>query len=135
MNLAGLTRIELGYGFVLAAAAGALVLALGLAERRRGFAIASALGGSARHLRSFVVAEAAVLVAGGLLAGGLAGWLLSQMLVKVLTGVFDPPPESLTVPWTYLAAVASTLVVVIVVVATTTSRLARRAPLTVLREL
>ena len=25
------------------------------------------------------------------------------MLVKVLNGVFDPPPESLAVPWTYLA--------------------------------
>ncbi|NRI69153.1 FtsX-like permease family protein [Rhodococcus sp. MS16] len=135
VNLAGLTRIELGYGFILAAAAGALVLALGLAERRRSFAIASALGGSARQLRSFVVAEAGVLIVGGLLAGGLTGWMLSQMLVRVLTGVFDPPPTSLTVPWTYLAAVGSTLVVVIVIVATTTSYLARRAPLTVLREL
>ena len=135
VNLAGLTRIELGYGFVLAAASGALVLALGLAERRRGFAIASALGGSARQLRSFVVAEAGVLIVGGLLAGSLTGWVLSQMLVKVLTGVFDPPPTSLTVPWAYLAAVGSTLVVVIVIVAATTSHLARRAPLTALREL
>ncbi|ORC22387.1 FtsX-like permease family protein [Rhodococcus qingshengii] len=135
VNLAGLTRIELGYGFVLAAAAGALVLALGLAERRRGFAIASALGGSARQLRSFVVAEAGVLIVGGLLAGSLTGWVLSEMLVTVLTGVFDPPPTSLTVPWTYLAAVGSTLVVVVVVVAATTSHLARRAPLTALREL
>lgn len=135
VNLDGLTQIELGYGFVLAAAAGALVLALGLAERRRGFAIASALGGSARQLRWFVVAEAGVLVVGGLLVGSLTGWALSQMLVTVLTGVFDPPPTSLTVPWTYLAAVGSTLVVVVVVVAATTSHLAHRAPLTALREL
>lgn len=135
VNLAGLTRIELGYGVVVAAAAGALVLALGLAERRRGFAIASALGAQPRHLRAFVVAEAAVLVVGGLAAGGLLGAVLSQMLVKILTGVFDPPPESLTVPWGYLGAVTATVVVVTAVVATTTSRIARRSPLTVLREL
>ncbi|MER8386576.1 hypothetical protein NKH14_13820 [Mesorhizobium sp. M1380] len=27
------------------------------------------------------------------------------MLVKLLTGVFDPPPESLSVPWAYLGVV------------------------------
>ena len=31
---------------------------------------------------------------------------LSQLLVKVLTGVFDPPPDSLAVPWLYLGAIA-----------------------------
>ena len=29
------------------------------------------------------------------------------MLVKVLTGVFDPPPDALAVPWGYLAALAA----------------------------
>ncbi|MCA1695691.1 MAG: hypothetical protein LC749_13725 [Actinobacteria bacterium] len=29
------------------------------------------------------------------------------MLVKVLAGVFDPPPAALAVPWAYLGAVAS----------------------------
>jgi putative ABC transport system permease protein len=24
------------------------------------------------------------------------------MLIKLLTGVFDPPPESLTIPWLYI---------------------------------
>ena len=28
------------------------------------------------------------------------------MLVKALTGVFDPPPEVLSVPWLYLSALA-----------------------------
>ncbi|MCY4671004.1 MAG: hypothetical protein OXC29_23835, partial [Rhodococcus sp.] len=69
------------------------------------------------------------------LAASLTGGVLSEMLATGLPGVFDPPPTSLTVPWTYLAAVGSTLVVVVVVVAATTSHLARRAPLTALREL
>ena len=31
-----------------------------------------------------------------------AGWALFQVLVAVLTGVFDPPPAGITVPWLYL---------------------------------
>ena len=92
VNLAGLTRIELGFGLVLAAASGALVLTLGLAERRRSFVIAHALGATRRHLRSFVLAEAAILITCGLTAGAVLGAALSRMLVSVLTGVFDPPP-------------------------------------------
>ena len=41
-----------------------------------------------------------------LAAGVVGGWLLSAMLVKVLTGVFDPPPPHLFIPWAYLAALA-----------------------------
>jgi putative ABC transport system permease protein len=135
VNLAGLTRIELGFGLVLAAASGALVFALGLTERRRSFVIANALGATRRHLRSFVLAEAAILVACGLTAGAVLGWALSQMLVTVLTGVFDPPPTALTAPWIYLAATAAAIIVAIGAVSATTIRLARRSPLTVLGEL
>ena len=71
VNLTGLTRIELGFGLCLAAASGGLVLALGLTERRRGFVIANALGATRRQLRSFVLAEAAILVACGLTAGAV----------------------------------------------------------------
>ena len=34
----------------------------------------------------------------------LSGWALSFIIVKILTGVFDPPPPHLFVPWAYLAA-------------------------------
>jgi putative ABC transport system permease protein len=135
VSLAGLTRIELGFGLVLAAAAGGLVQALGLAERRRSFAIATALGATRRQQRSLVLAEAAILITCGLAAGAVLGWALSGMLVGVLTGVFDPPPTALAVPWTYLAATAVTIVVAIGAVSAATVRLARRTPLTVLGEL
>jgi putative ABC transport system permease protein len=104
VDLAGLTRIELGFALVLAAAATGLVLAIGLAERRRTLAVAAALGAGPRQLAAFVWSEAAAVTLGGLAAGTVAGWLLSLMLVKVLTGVFDPPPAALAVPWAYLAA-------------------------------
>jgi putative ABC transport system permease protein len=135
VDLTGLRTIELAFGVVLAAAAGALVLALGLAERRRSFAIAAALGARARELRAFVTTEAAVLTVGGLVGGALIGWLLTVVLVKTLTGVFGPPPAALTVPWPYLATVVLVLLAAITAVTTATIRIARTPPTRVLREL
>jgi putative ABC transport system permease protein len=102
VDLAGLTRVELGFALALAATATGLTLWLGLAERRRTFAIASALGANARQLGAFVWAETGVVALAGLLAGTTIGWALSKVLVTVLNGVFDPPPSTLAVPWTYL---------------------------------
>ncbi|MGW4698872.1 FtsX-like permease family protein [Streptomyces sp. NPDC004285] len=110
VDLAGLTRIELGFAVLLAAASGGIVLALGLVERRRTFALATVLGATRHQLRGLVLAEAALLAVGGLAGGALIGWSLSRMLVTVLTGVFDPPPASLAIPWAYLAATAATAV-------------------------
>ena len=39
---------------------------------------------------------------GGLAGGALVAWGLSVMLVKVLTGVLDPPPSVIAVPVGYL---------------------------------
>jgi putative ABC transport system permease protein len=103
VDLGGLTRVELAFAVALAIAAGGLVTALALTERRRTFALAAALGATRRQLRGFVLAEAGVVVVLGTSAGALIGWALSQMLVRVLSGVFDPPPDALTVPWGYLA--------------------------------
>jgi putative ABC transport system permease protein len=35
----------------------------------------------------------------------LSGVAIAWTLVKLLTGVFDPPPEALSIPWTYLGIV------------------------------
>ena len=135
VDLSGLTRVELGFAIALAAAATGLVFALGFAERRRTFAIANALGAKPRQLGGFVWSEAAFVVVGGLLAGAIAGAALASMLTKVLTGVFDPPPAGLSVPWSYLATVAAVAVAAVVVAGVVTLRRARLGPLTVLREL
>jgi putative ABC transport system permease protein len=135
VDLAGLTRVELGFALALAAAATGLVLALGLAERRRTFAIVGALGARRRQLAAFVWAEAATTAVGGLLAGALAGWALSEMLVKVLTGVFDPPPTHLAVPWGYLGTVVGTAAAAITVAALLAARGARRPAIRTLRDL
>ncbi len=111
------------------------MLALGLAERRRTFAIASALGARPRQLGGFVWAEVAFVTVGGLLAGSVGAWALSHMLVKVLTGVFDPPPAALSVPWAYLAAVTGAAVVAAAASAMGAVRATHRPDMALLREL
>ncbi|MFJ9150934.1 FtsX-like permease family protein [Streptomyces sp. NPDC102270] len=135
VDLAGLTRVELAFAVLLAAGAGGLVLALGLAERRRSFAIATVLGAKSGQLRGMVLTEALLLAAGGLAGGALIGWALSEMLVKVLTGVFDPPPASLSVPGGYLALTAGAAVVAVLAAALNGIRSAGRPAVEELRDL
>jgi len=107
VDLAGLTRIELGFALILAIAGGGLVLGLGLAERRRDMAIVAALGAGRNQLRALVQVDAAVVTLAALATGIIGGGILAQILVKVLTGVFDPPPASLSIPVPYLLVVTA----------------------------
>ena len=131
----GLTKVELAFALVLAAASAGLALALGLHERRRTFAIAGALGARARQLGAFVWCESAFVTAGGLLLGALTAAALSEMLVKVLTGVFDPPPDSVAVPGRYLAGLVVLTVASVVVASATTLRSLQRPAIEELRDL
>jgi putative ABC transport system permease protein len=134
VDLAGLTKVELGFALVLSAAATGLVLVLGLAERRRTFAIVTALGARPRQLGGFVWSETVFVGVGGLLLGVLGGWALSRMLITVLTGVFDPAPTVLAVPWGYLGAVAATTTGAVVVAAVAVIRASRRPSMALLRD-
>jgi putative ABC transport system permease protein len=125
VDLNGLTRVELGFALALSAAATGLMLWLGLNERRRTYAIATALGANQRQLGSFVWAESAVVTGAGFAAGSIGAWALSNMLVKVLHGVFDPAPDHLSVPWTYLAGVAGVACASTIAAATAAIRSAR----------
>jgi putative ABC transport system permease protein len=104
VDLGNLTRLELAFALVIAAAAGGLVIGLGLAERRQAIAVATSLGATRRQVRRFGLAEPAFVLVVGTVCGLGSGWGLSYLLVKVLTGVFDPPPTTLTFPWLYLSA-------------------------------
>ncbi|AUA08593.1 FtsX-like permease family protein [Streptomyces sp. SID8382] len=135
VDLSGLTRIELAFAVLLAAGAGGIVLALGLAERRRTFAIATVLGATRRQLNGLVLSEAATLAAVGVTGGALIGWGLTEMLVKVLTGVFDPPPEAVAVPWPYLGLTLAAALAAIVGAALSGVRGSARPAVEELREL
>jgi len=125
VDLRGLTRVELGSALALAAAATGLTLWLGLSERRRTFAIATALGARPRHLRSFIWAEAGTVAIVGIAFGAVISIVVSWVLVKVLTGVFDPAPEHLAVPTAYLLTVFAIAVASTVAAAAAAVRMAR----------
>jgi len=135
VNLAGLTRLELAFAVLLAAGAGGLVLAIGLAERRRTMAIISVLGARRRQLQGLVMAEASVVAVGGLVGGAVISWGLTIMLVKVLTGVFDPPPSNIAVPAAYLTGTVLTVVIALAVAAGFSARTSTKPAVEELRDL
>lgn len=135
VDLAGLTRFELAFAVLIAGGAGGLVLALGLAERRRTFAIATVLGARRAQLRGLVMSEALAVLLGGVIGGALIAWALSGMLIKVLTGVFDPPPSAAAVPWPYLTVTAVVAVGAIVPSAAASAHGSTRPAVEELRDL
>jgi putative ABC transport system permease protein len=66
---------------------------------------------------------------------GRHGWALSLMLVKVLTGVFDPPPAHLAWPAGSPRALTLAAVAASVVAGRWCLRVTRRPDLTTLRDL
>jgi putative ABC transport system permease protein len=115
VDLRGLAQLELSFAVLMVTGASGLMLALGLAEQRRTFAILSALGAKPHQLGAFIWSEALLQFAAGISFGALTGVGLAWMLVKLLTGVFDPPPEHLEIPWGYLGGLMLLGVVSIVV--------------------
>ena len=103
VDLRGISRIEEVFVLLLAAAAMALFLTVGLAERRHELATMTALGASLRRAAAFLWSEAALVLVAALALAAVLGWLLAEMLVAMLQHVFDPPPDRLAVPWTFLA--------------------------------
>ena len=128
VELSGLTRVELAVALVLVVVATGLTLAVSFRERRRAFAIIGALGARRRQLGGFVWGESLYVTVGGLLCGVVGATGLSVMLVKILTGVFDPPPDVLAVPWGYLlGTLAAAAAAVVAAAAITISSLTRPA--------
>jgi putative ABC transport system permease protein len=95
------------------------IVALTLAERRRDFAVASAVGATPRAITAGVLAEAAALGLAGGIGGALAGIALSPQLVRTISNVVVEQATGIAVhahiSWTVVAsgiglgAVAATL--------------------------
>jgi putative ABC transport system permease protein len=133
VSLSGLTNIELAFGLMLIGAAAGLVVGLGFAERHRTYAILAALGASASQLGAFLRSEAALVAIAGLTFGTMTGLAIAWMLVALLAGVFDPPPETLIFPFGYLAIVMIGVAVVAASVAVAFERAHARADAAALR--
>jgi putative ABC transport system permease protein len=96
--------IELSFAILLITGASGLVLGLGMIERRRDFALLVAMGATPRQLGAFLWTEGVIILLAGMMLGFITGFGIAKMLIKVLTGVFDPPPQSLSIPSAYLIA-------------------------------
>jgi putative ABC transport system permease protein len=135
VDLRGLTSLELAFAILLVASATGLILALGLAERRRTFALLTALGAKSHQLGAFLWSEGVLIQVSGGLIGIVLGFGIAQMLVTLLTGVFDPPPETLAIPWLYLALMATAAVLSMVAAVLSTQMVSRRPTVETLRDL
>jgi putative ABC transport system permease protein len=135
VDLTGISHLEEVFAIVLVAAATGIFVLGAVAERRHEFATMTAIGASLRQVGAFVWSEVGmVLVAGSLLAAGL-GLLLAQMLVAMLTHVFDPPPDHLAIPWGFLALLYAVALLAGVAGSTIARRAIGRLPLgRILRE-
>jgi putative ABC transport system permease protein len=108
MDLRAITGVEVGFAIVLTAAASGLVLALGLFERRRTQTILWALGASPGLAARMLWVEGLAVLGMGVPVGLLLGSGVSAMLVVLLGGIFDPPPDAMVMPWSVAAVLAAT---------------------------
>jgi putative ABC transport system permease protein len=102
-NLAGLAKLTLGFGFLLAVASSVLALIVGLSQRRRSLVVLALLGATPRQRAGFLWTEARAMVVAGLVGGLVVGAVIAAELVKVLNGIFDPAPEHPAIPGGLLA--------------------------------
>lgn len=135
VNLSGLTRVELGFALALTTGAAGLVLAETLPERRRSHAIVRALGARRRQVTAFIRVESTFVTSLGVALGALIGWGLAELLVKILKGVFDPPPTHLFAPWSYLILVGCLTLAAAAGASVLTSRATRRPIVETIRHL
>jgi putative ABC transport system permease protein len=101
-DLSGLARLGVGFGVLLALASAVLTLVVGATARARSLVALGVLGATSRQRSSFLRSEARALVGAGLMGGVAIGVVVAFELVKILTGIFDPAPEHIAVPWGYL---------------------------------
>ncbi len=134
-DLSGLSRLELGFGVVLALACSGLALLGGIVERRRALVLLAALGATPRQRGRFLASEARAMVVSGVLGGALVGTTIAYLLVKVLTGIFDPPPAAASVPWGYVAFLLTVVAGTTVLVVFGVGRVVARAGPSELRDL
>jgi putative ABC transport system permease protein len=133
VDLHGLAWIELSFAILLIAGASGLVLGLGLIERRRDFALLAAMGAKGRQLGSFLWAEGLIVLISGMVLGFGIGFLIAKVLVKILSGVFDPPPATLAIPTLYLVVLVSVGCVSTVLAILVAQRASQRGTLEALR--
>ena len=104
-DLAGLARLELGFALLFTLVITFLTLGLGINERRRALVVLGVLGATRRQRTAFLASEGQMMISVGLVSGLLVGLTLGYLLIKLLTGIFDPAPEGINVPMLYVGGI------------------------------
>lgn len=134
-SLAGLSKLVLAFGILLALASACLVLVVGAAQRRRSVAALAVLGASVRQRASFLWTEARWIVTAGVVGGTATGLLVAYLLVKVLNGIFDPPPEQPAIPVVFVTVSLAAVVGSAMLAALASARWSGRVTAAELRDL
>jgi putative ABC transport system permease protein len=92
------------------------------------------LGATARQSTTFLGIEGALNFELEALLGIMTGTSNAAMLVALLQGVFDLPPQALNVPWAYLAAISVLGLISILAAVETARRDAEKNPLLTIYE-
>ncbi|HKW06646.1 MAG TPA: FtsX-like permease family protein [Candidatus Dormibacteraeota bacterium] len=106
ISLGGISRLEEGFAIALALVSVLVFTLLSEIERRRELAIMAAMGSGIRRVATFIWSETAVVVLAAALLSAVLGTALAEMLVMILTHVFDPAPDALAAPWTFFGELA-----------------------------
>lgn len=134
-DLSSLAHLELAFAMAFAFACAGLAIGIGIAERRRSLVVLGAIGATARQRSTFLVAEGGTVLAAGIVGGVVIGGALGYLLVAILRGIFDPPPDGLAVPWVFVTSLVLAVVTVGALILSVVGRLAARASPSQLRDL
>jgi putative ABC transport system permease protein len=93
------------------------------------------LGATARQRAGFLWTEARALILAGVVGGLATAALIAAELIKVLNGIFDPPPQHPAVPWTFVVVVVLAVAATGAVATAAAARWAGRVDASRLRDL
>ena len=134
-SLSGLARLTLAFGLLLATCSAGLVLIVGAAQRRRSLTGMAVLGATLRQRSGFLWTESRAILAAGVLGGIVTGAVVAYELVKVLTGIFDPPPQHPSIPWALFTVLLSAVLLSGTLATAASARWVGRVDATRLRDL
>lgn len=134
-SLSGLSSLTLGFGLLLAGCCALLVLLVGAVQRRRSMTALAVLGADLRQRAGFLWTEARAVVVAGVVGGLAVATLIGYELVKVLNGIFDPPPQHPAVPWKFVVIVVAVTSAAAVLATVVSARWTSRVDVAQLREL
>ncbi len=134
VSLDGLTRIEWAYTLLIAGLALAIFLLGLLAERETEYATLAAIGGTPSQVQAFMLSEAFLAGSSGIVFGVVVGLALTEVLVTILTAIFDPPPTVILIPIAIIGALLGLVIVSLMVSSLLVSgRVRRLQPAYILR--